>query len=105
MVYAKENAERCNISSQRQWIEPIGKHSVVDDSSRSALDAVEWKELVLGSPSPEMGSVFHVRPNPRLAKLQAVCRHEILSHSAEHAKLLRGQFGHLFQVTTKLHIT
>ncbi|CAK1591809.1 unnamed protein product [Parnassius mnemosyne] len=81
------------------------KDSVVDDSSRSALDEVKWKELALGSPRPEMGTVFHVRPNLRLVKLQAVCRHEILSRSTEHAKLFRGQFGLLFQVTTKLHVT
>ncbi|CAK1582821.1 unnamed protein product [Parnassius mnemosyne] len=40
--------------------------------------------------SPEMGTVFHVRPNLRLVKLQTVCRHEILSRSPEHAKLFRG---------------
>ncbi|CAK1598730.1 unnamed protein product [Parnassius mnemosyne] len=85
--------------------EPIGKDSVVEDSSRSALDAVKWKELALGSPSPEIGTVFHVRPNLRLVKLQVVCQHEILSRYAEHAKLFRRQFGLLFQVTTKLHVT
>ncbi|CAK1598488.1 unnamed protein product [Parnassius mnemosyne] len=75
-----------------------------DDSSRSALDAVKWKKLALGSLSPETGTVFNVRPNLRLVKLQVVCRHEILSRSTVHAKLFRGQFGLLFQVTTKLYI-
>ncbi|CAG4987988.1 unnamed protein product [Parnassius apollo] len=86
-------------------IKPIGKSLVAEDSNCSALDAIKWKELALGSPSLEMGTVFHVRPNLCLVRLEAVSRHEILSRSAEHAKLYRGQFGLLFQVTTKLHVT
>ncbi|CAK1604301.1 unnamed protein product [Parnassius mnemosyne] len=42
-------------------------------------------------------------PNLHLVKLQAVCRHAILSRSAEHAKIFKGKFSLPFQVTTKLY--
>lgn len=54
MINARKDIERSHISTQRHGIKPIRNLLVVDDSSRSILNAIIRTKLVLGAPGHKL---------------------------------------------------